>query len=173
VQVEGRTTVPAGQIVGGAEAADAWRTAVDWARRAQGHELVGITERMLEIAVEHVKDRHQFGRPIGSFQAVKHRLAEALVALTAARLALAEAWRDDSEPLARVARVLAGRAQAETAAHCLQVCGGIGFTWEFPLRGYVRRGALVEALLGSWRSLRADVGRELVRTQVVPRLPAL
>jgi hypothetical protein len=173
LRVEGTVTVPDGRVVGGSDAAAAWSTAVRAAHRAQGHELVGMTERILEIAVEHVTNRHQFGRAIGSYQAVKHRLAEVLVTLEAARSALRDAWGDDRLPLATVARILSGRAQDEAARHGLQVCGAMGFTWEFPLHRYVRRGVMADALLGSWSRLREALGADLIATGRIPRLPAL
>lgn len=173
LRIEGTVTLTQGCVLGGTEAGAAWAVALAAAYRAQGHELVGMTDRILEIAVDHVTNRYQFGRAIGSFQAVKHRLAEVLVTQIAARSALRDAWADDRPPLATVARILAGRAQDEAARQGLQVCGAIGFTWEFPLHHYVRRGAMLDALLGSWRSLRVDLGRDLIAAGRVPRLPTL
>lgn len=171
VRLTGDLTVDADRVHHGDEAAAAWAEACRAARRALGHELVGIAERMLEIAVDHVRDRYQFGRPIGSFQAPKHRLAEVLVTLSAAKDGLHEAWHSDEPIVADVARSLAGRAQAEAARQGQQVCGGIGFTTEFPLFGYVRRGGVLDALLGSWRAQRVAVGERLLRDRTVPRVP--
>src|SRR5262249_19241123 len=76
------------------DAAGPWAEAVQVARLAIGHELVGHSRRMIELAREHALDRVQFGRPIGTFQAVRHRLAEALVAVETADAALGAAWLD-------------------------------------------------------------------------------
>jgi hypothetical protein len=167
VAVTGRA--PASVVEG-----DAWKGAVVAARRAIGHELVGMTDRILEIAVEHVKSRVQFGRPIGANQAVKHRLAEVLVTLSAAKAALHESWANADDPLvATVARSIAGRAHAEASRHGQQVCGGIGFTWEFGLHAYIRRGGLLDTLLGSWRGQRVSVGEHVIAAGEAPRVRCL
>ena len=97
--VEGQSSVPASQLYVGDEVTEAWTTAVAAARRAQGYELVAMADEMLTLAVSHVVDRFQFGRAIGSYQAVKHRLAEVLVSITAARSALNESWADGDPAL--------------------------------------------------------------------------
>ena len=171
--VEGQSSVPASQLYVGDEVTEAWTTAVAAARRAQGYELVAMADEMLTLAVSHVVDRFQFGRAIGSYQAVKHRLAEVLVSITAARSALNESWADGDPGLATVARGLAGRAHAESAKQGQQVLGGIGFTWEHPFHHFVRRGYALDAVLGSWTALRAEVGQEILSSGHVPRVPVL
>lgn len=160
-------------VVESADASAAWAQAVRLARLGLGHEIVGNTARMLDIAVEHVKGRVQFGVAIGSFQAVKHRLADVHVALEAARAALHEAWQSGDATVAAVAGSLAAKAHGDASKHCMQVCGGIGFTWEFPLHQHVRRGMLLDVLLGSGKSQRVEIGQRLLRERVSPRLPAL
>ena len=91
---------------------DRWGRAVTDARLALGHELVGASAAMLELARAHALDRVQFGRPISTFQAVRHRLADSLVALESARALLGAAWLDGSGQTAAMAR------PAKTAPSC-------------------------------------------------------
>jgi hypothetical protein len=147
-----------------------WGAAAAVAQLAIGHELVGASRRMLELAREHAVERVQFGRPISGFQAVRHRLAETLVAVEAAEAVLATGWEDRSPVTAAMAKALAGRGARTAARHCQQVLAGIGFTTEHPLHLYVRRVLVLDELFGSARSLTADLGRDLLETR---RLPAL
>lgn len=142
------------------------------ARRAVGHELVGLTAGMLAIAVEHATARMQFGRTIGSFQAVKHMLADVVVAMEAARGALDECWQGpaEAELVSLVATVLCGRAAELAIRNCLQVTGGMGFTEEFPLGALVRRALMIEPLFGGERASTSQVGRTLFSAKQVPRL---
>ncbi|MFD7441794.1 acyl-CoA dehydrogenase family protein [Streptomyces sp. NPDC059909] len=116
-------------------------------------EAVGAAASALDRTVEHVKGREQFGRPIGSFQAVKHRLADLYVRVQAARsAAYYAAWDPDAGPLAlaqclEVLRTVAGEA--------IQLHGGIGFTWEHEAHLYFKRAASDELLLGPVHRLRA------------------
>jgi len=123
-------------------------------------ESVGAAEFALEMAVEYVKVRTQFGRPIGSFQAVKHKCADLLVSLERARSALSVAVRsvqhNDSigrrpESLAglAVARMYCGRLGAEITREVIHLHGGIGFTWEHPAHLYYRRAVSNRQLLDS------------------------
>jgi hypothetical protein len=147
-----------------------WTAAVALGQLALGHELVGVGRTMLDLAREHALERIQFGRPISTFQAVRHRLAEALVALETADAVLAAAWDDRSPETAAMGKALAGRAQHTVARHCQQVLAGIGFTTEHVLHRYVRRGLVLDQLLGSARSLTRQLGRDVLDTR---RLPAV
>jgi len=141
-------------------------------RRALAYELIGLATTMLDLAAEYARGRHQFGQPIGTFQAVKHRLADVLVALSAARVAADEWWdadTDDDEFAAAVAKCLAGRAFRLAAENCLQVMGAIGFTLEHGLHSYIERGTVLEMLFGSARELRIEIGRALLQRGRVPR----
>jgi alkylation response protein AidB-like acyl-CoA dehydrogenase len=169
VAVTGR--VPLERVVMRSLPGGAWGAATASARRALAHELSGVAERMLELAVEHVSSRYQFGRPIGSFQAVKHRLADVFVARSAAQAAIDHAWAAQTELGAAMAKSLAAAAHAEAARQCQQTMGGIGFTWEHPLHRYIRRGYLLDSLLGSARMLQRELGARLVVDGLVPRLP--
>ena len=149
-----------------------WRTAVALGQLAVGHELVGASRRMLELAREHALARVQFGRPIAVFQAVRHRLAEALVAIESAAALLDAAWLDHDPQTAGMAKATAGRAARVTARHGQQVLAGIGFTTEHPFHRYLRRVLVLEQLLGGTQSLTRELGREiLARGQLPPLLP--
>ncbi|HXP33873.1 MAG TPA: acyl-CoA dehydrogenase family protein [Acidimicrobiales bacterium] len=151
---------------------DGWSTAVTGARLAVGHELVGASAAMLELARVHALNRVQFGRPISAFQAVRHRLADSLVALESARALLDAAWQDGSGETAAMAKALAGRSARTVAGHCQQVLAGMGFTTEHPLHRYVRRVLVLDELFGSARALTADLGRHvLTRRRLPPPLP--
>lgn len=126
--------------------------------------LLGVTRWLLETAVTHATARTQFGVPIGSFQAVRHGLADVHVELEFARSAVWAAAREVEEgtPSARTA-VLAAVVQARRAfaladRQCLQVHGGLGFTWEHPLHLHVKRGHSVAARFGRTRDLATELG---------------
>ena len=173
VHLQGRVEVGAGALADGAGAARAWERAVAAGRRALAHELVGVATAMLDLAVDHAQQRSQFGRPIGSFQALQHRLAEARVALTAAELAAAEAWAGPETISALLAKLWAGRAARCVGKQAQQTLGGMGFTWEHPFHRFFRRALALDSLLGSAPGLTAAIGRELVATGTVPQLVSL
>jgi hypothetical protein len=142
-----------------------WANAVATGQLGIGHELVGASRAMLQLARDHAVERSQFGRPIAAFQAVRHRLAESFVALEAADAALGAAW-DAGSPLdAAVAKAIAGRRARTVARHCQQVLAGIGFTTEHPFHRYLRRTLVLDALLGDARSLTREVGDQLLATR--------
>jgi Acyl-CoA dehydrogenase, C-terminal domain len=153
-----------------APAAVAWADAVAAGQRALAHELVGASRAMLELARTHALERVQFGRPIAAFQAVRHRLAEALVAIEAADGALAAAWDDPSPFAAALAKALAGRGARTVARHAQQVLAGIGFTTEHPLHRYVRRVLVLDRLLGDARSLTRRLGEDLLAGRSLPAI---
>jgi alkylation response protein AidB-like acyl-CoA dehydrogenase len=130
-------------------------------------ELVGGARRCLDATLEHATDRHQFGRPIGSFQAVKHKCVEVLVAVEAARAAVAHAARlaDADGPsaalLAGTAKVMSNRALTLAATVAIQVQGGTGFLWETDAHLYLRRAKASERLLGTAAQHRISVARTL------------
>jgi hypothetical protein len=148
--------------------------AVDWARAltagqlALGHELVGSGRAMLELARTHALERIQFGRPISSFQAVRHRLAETLVALDAAAALLAAVWDDPSPQRAAMAKGFAGRSARTAARHCQQVLAGIGFTTEHPLHCFVRRAIVLDELLGAGTVLTRALGADVLSSATLP-----
>ena len=155
---------------------DASAVAVDAtaaARRAVAHDLTGVAQATLDLALVHAREREQFGRPIGTFQAVQHRCAESHLAIAGARVALDEAWAVPGRLTALLAKLWAGRAARISVRHSLQVLGGIGFTWEHPLHRYLRRAHVLDGLLGSSRQLAAALGAEIRGARAVPRLANL
>lgn len=147
-----------------------WRPAIALGQLALGHEMVGASRRMLELAREHARERIQFGRPIATFQAVRHRLAETLVAIEAAAAMLDAAWLDHVPQTAGMAKAAAGRGARTAARHCQQVLAGIGFTTEHPFHRYVRRIMVLEQLLGATRSLDRELGGEILTRGQLPAL---
>lgn len=128
-------------------------------------EVVGLSQRALDMTLEYVKDRKQFGVPVGSFQAVSHRCAEMLRYVESARsTAYFAAWAADADPERfPEAAALAGAAAAdggrETTASAIQAHGGIGFTWEADVHWMYKRAQLDTQLLGGARRHRATLAR--------------
>ena len=130
-------------------------------------EMLGLAQRAMEMAVEYARDREQFGRPIGAYQAVSHRCAEMLYAVEETRsLVYYAAWCADAEPdslplAAAMAKAQASEASWSVVASALQVHGGIGFTWEHDLQFLLKRIRTDGRLLGTPKQERARVA-ELV-----------
>jgi alkylation response protein AidB-like acyl-CoA dehydrogenase len=144
---------------GDGAATGAWADVERRARLAVASEIVGVAERMLEVAAAQVSERRQFGRPIGTYQAIRHRLAEAYSELAGARSLVAMAWEDGRPDAATWAKTVAGTAHGTVTKHATQVCGAIGLHEEHPLPRLVRRGFALDALLGSAATARAAMGR--------------
>jgi hypothetical protein len=130
-----RVQVSAGRSVG-----SAWH-ARDLEHVAIAAECVGASQRVLELVVEHLLVRTQFGRPLGSFQALRHKVADLTVLLEAAR---STTWYAASEPddfavVAPLARALASEAFVTISGEAIQLFGGIGFTWEHDAHLYFKR----------------------------------
>jgi Acyl-CoA dehydrogenase, C-terminal domain len=162
----GFSSRPDGRVteISGAAARAAWSEALAAAQIAVAHQMVAGANALLSLATEYAKARKQFGTPIGSFQAVKHRLAETLVAVSAADSAITAAATAPSATNGALAKVLAGRAAAAAGKHCLQVFGGIGFTAEHEFHRYYRRSLVLDRLLGDTQSLERRIG-EVLRTR--------
>jgi hypothetical protein len=150
---------PAGRVV--SVDAREWAAALSSGRIALAHQLVAGAHELLAAATTYAADRRQFGVPIGSFQAVKHRLAETLVAVSAADAAVIAAATTNSQLGALAAKALAGRAMELAAKHCMQVFGGIGFTTEHEFHRRFRRGLVLDRLLGDRRALERELGGRL------------
>jgi alkylation response protein AidB-like acyl-CoA dehydrogenase len=125
-------------------------------------EAVGAADRALERTVEYVGQREQFGRVIGSFQAVQHRLADVYVQLQAARsAAYYAAWATGrGERVGGLALAQALQALRTAAGEAIQLHGGIGFTWEHEAHLYFKRAAGDELLFGPVHRLRAHAAEE-------------
>jgi hypothetical protein len=158
VEVVGSLAVTRDQARGPAP----WADALALGQLALGHELVGASRTMLALAREHALARVQFGRPIASFQAVRHRLAEGLVAVEAAAALLAAAWENGPTGVAAAAKSLAGRSARTVARHAQQVLAGVGFTTEHPFHRSVRRVLVLDQLLGSSTALGRELGAGLL-----------
>jgi acyl-CoA dehydrogenase-like protein len=148
-----------------------------WINRAQvlqSWALHALSQRMLAIAIEHVSVRHQFGRPVGSFQAVKHLLADCAVELESQRAVLAYATQSpdpDPDPVAvTAARALVGRTSLLVGQAARQVTGAMGFSWEFPLHRYIRRAHSYDLMLGPWELHTRRLGHLILDRSAVPRL---
>jgi alkylation response protein AidB-like acyl-CoA dehydrogenase len=139
------------------------------ARALLGAELVGVAERALEVTIEHVRDRVQFGRPLGAFQAVKHHLADVYVAIERARSlvrgAVAGAPLERApETLARdaaMAKAAASEAALGAVRTGIQLTGALGTTAEHPLPWLLGRARTGTALLGTPAELYARIGRQV------------
>jgi alkylation response protein AidB-like acyl-CoA dehydrogenase len=131
-------------------------------------EAVGVASRALDLAVAHAKAREQFGRPIGSFQAVSHPLADTLSDLETTRsLVYWAAWAVDAgvpeaHAAAAAAKARAGEVAATACERSIQVHGGIGFTWEHVLHRLYRRAFGISQLFGSATELRGRVAEHLL-----------
>jgi alkylation response protein AidB-like acyl-CoA dehydrogenase len=139
------TPTPATLVAAGSDADLALAILGDRAAVGTAAELVGLADRMITIAADYAKERKQFGRAIGSFQAVKHLLAGAQVKLEFARpVTYSAAWsvahlEPDSSRRASMAKAYASEAATEAARVSLQVHGAIGYTWECDLHMFLKR----------------------------------
>jgi len=144
---------PLGDIAG------AW----DRIAAAVAAELVGVSQRAMEMAVAYARERKQFDRPIGAYQAVSHRCADMLRAVESARSTTYwAAWAADAEPAtlplaAAMAKASASDTGWDVTSSALQVLGGIGFTWEHDLHFFLKRAKVDGALFGSAREHRERV----------------
>ena len=147
-----------------------WEGAMTAARTALAHQLIGGARWMLAEARQHAIDRVQFGRPVASFQAIRHKLAESLVLIEGAESVAAACLRDPDPMLAALAKSLAGRAALTTATHAQQVLAGIGFTAEHRFHHWFKRTLVLDTLFGSSKSLPTEIGHDLLIDGTVPRL---
>jgi alkylation response protein AidB-like acyl-CoA dehydrogenase len=134
--------------------------------------MVGACQRILDMALEHVKSRHQFGVPIGSFQAIQHKAVDMHVAIERARAlgyfaALTIAADDPRRRLAAaMAKASAGECQSVVFRHGLQMFGAMGFTWENDLQFALKRAKAGELMLGGAAEHRALIAEEFDATHV-------
>ena len=140
---------------------------LDRGATATSLELLGSASAALDLAVDYAKERVQFGRPIGSFQAVKHRCADMLVDVEGIRSTAywaawcLEAGDADQSIAASTAKTWAADASKRVMAGALQVHGGIGFTWEHDLHFWLKRAKAGDALFGNAVAHRAALARLL------------
>jgi alkylation response protein AidB-like acyl-CoA dehydrogenase len=167
-------SVPARPLASGPDADRAVSAALAAGAAMLACEQLGVAERCLEMTVAYLKERYQFARPVGSFQALKHRAADLWVAISQARAAAryAAACLAGDDPDAPVAVALAkaacGDAATLAARECVQLHGGIGFTWEHPAHLYLKRATAAAIAFGSPDWHRAS----LARLVALPPAPA-
>jgi alkylation response protein AidB-like acyl-CoA dehydrogenase len=131
-------------------------------------EAVGVASRALEMAVEHARSREQFGRPVGVYQAVSHKLADTFVGIEGARsLTYWAGWSvangsDEAPEAAAAAKAFAAEAAIAACERAIQVHGGIGFTWEHPLHRFYKRALAIGAMFGWPSDQRARVAASLL-----------
>ncbi|OBI66356.1 acyl-CoA dehydrogenase family protein [Mycobacterium sp. E796] len=127
-------------------------------------EQIGAAERCLELTVEYTKNRVQFGRPIGSFQALKHRMADLYVTVAAAKAVVSDACDDPNPTSAATARLAATEAMKSVAAEGIQLHGGIAITWEHDMHLYFKRAHGSAHLLDPPRELLRKLESEVLPT---------
>ncbi|MCW2971336.1 MAG: acyl-CoA dehydrogenase [Solirubrobacterales bacterium] len=159
-----RSTARVGAIADGGEPLTGDVSAgIDRSLVAVSSELVGVCDRALEMTVAYVKERKQFGVPVGAYQAVSHRCAQMLLETEKARATAAfAAWTADAEPdrlpeASAMAKAAASDAAREVTASAIQAHGGIGFTWEADVHWLYKRAQLDAALLGGAKRHRAQL----------------
>ena len=146
----------------------------DRVRAAVAAEVVGVCQRALEMTLDYVKERKQFGVPVGSFQAVSHRCAQMLLHTECARsTAYYAAWAADAEPArlgeaAALAAAAAATGGREVPASAIQAHGGIGFTWEADVHWLYKRAEVDRALLGGAKRHHAALARAAAQRMAVP-----
>jgi hypothetical protein len=166
--------LPVDVVLSGEPATTAWAAVATAGRVALGCQIIGAVGQMIDLAVDHARTRVQFGRPIGSFQAVRNRLAEAHVAREGAAAALDLAWfAEDGFLAGLLAKSLAGRAARIAAAQCQQVLAGIGFTAEHPFHRFLARALVLDSVLGSATDLPKAIGAHVMTVGTLPRLVEL
>jgi alkylation response protein AidB-like acyl-CoA dehydrogenase len=169
---EDRPSVDPSRSLGVLERADGEPLAGDRnlprARTASAAEALGVAQRALDLGVEHARTRVQFGKPIGTYQAVSHPLAQTYPDVELARsLVYFAAWcvaeQDERAPIAAAAaKAFATEAAVAACERSIQVHGGIGFTWEHPLHRYYKRAQWIEAFGGYPAKLRAEIAAKLL-----------
>jgi alkylation response protein AidB-like acyl-CoA dehydrogenase len=147
------TDVPGGERLAGPD--EARRLWLAGAALVSG-QLLGIAEATLELALDYARKREQFGRTIGSFQAIKHMLADMFVRQEVARAGayaggatLDHPEVGDVERAVSGAKVTSGESALENAKACIQVYGGMGYTWEAPAHYYLKRAWVLETIFGT------------------------
>jgi alkylation response protein AidB-like acyl-CoA dehydrogenase len=137
--------VPGRRLAAAPEAAAAVAAGLTVGAALLASEQLGVAQWCLESTVEYVRTRHQFGRPVGSFQALRHRLADLWVEIAQARAvarhaaACLAADDPDTAVASALAQAFCGPVAVHAAEECVQLHGGIGFTWEHPAHLYLKR----------------------------------
>jgi alkylation response protein AidB-like acyl-CoA dehydrogenase len=174
VHVTGRLD-GAADLVGEPDAGRAWWAETEATLRlALSSYIAGGLRSMFELARDHAAEREQFGRRVGTFQAVRHKLAESYVAVEALDAACGAAWDTSDRVLtAATTKLVASRSVSTVAAHTQQVLAGIGFTAEHPFHGFLKPVLMCDRLLGGASELAIEVGACMVHRAAAPRLVEL
>jgi alkylation response protein AidB-like acyl-CoA dehydrogenase len=149
------SSAPGRRLADGSAAQRAWSAALTTGAAVLASEQLGVAEWCLATTVEYLKTRHQFGRPVGSFQGLKHRLAQLWVSVTQARAVARYAAGcvadDDADAptAASLAQAHCSPVAVRAAEECVQMHGGIGFTWEHPAHLYLKRAKSDAIALGT------------------------
>jgi len=162
VRFDGVPALPAGPAA----------TAVALQRVLLAAECAAAAEHCLDVTVAYLMSRRQFGRPIGAFQALKHRAADLKVAVTSAQAtarAAVRAAETDVAVLPALAALHCARTFVQVAGEMIQLHGGIGFTWEHEAHLYFKRAKSTQLLLGPASALRSEIGRQAGLLPVGPR----
>jgi hypothetical protein len=159
--------------VAGPNAVSSWEAASTAGRWALAAELAAIGRAVIGQAVEYTAQRKQYGRPIGTFQALQHRLASAHASVIGAEHLTAEASMSATPWDALVAKAAAGKAAENACAQAQQCYGAIGFTWEHPFHRYLRRTYILDRLLGDWRTLEAEIGAAVATCDDMPKIGSI
>jgi alkylation response protein AidB-like acyl-CoA dehydrogenase len=171
VRLDGVTVAPENTLPG---AAEDYLPVFHRACVAIAAESTGIAQRALEMSVAYAKDRRQFGRPIGAYQAVSHRCAQMLLETENSRSAVyGAAWAADAEPeslplAASMAKAYASDAGWRVPDMAIQVHGGIGFTWEHDLHFFLKRGRANAASFGDAKWHRERVAEAVLAGEIAP-----
>ncbi|WP_395308009.1 acyl-CoA dehydrogenase family protein [Mycobacterium sp. AMU20-3851] len=150
--------------LGAHEVGAAVRSALTVSSALLASEQLGLAEQCLEMTVDYLKDRRQFGRVLGSYQSIKHRLADLWVDITQARAvaryaaACAALGSPDLPMASSLAHVVCSATAVRAAEECIQLHGGIGFTWEHPAHLYLKRAKSTQLLFGSTAAHRRRIG---------------
>jgi hypothetical protein len=136
-------------------------------------ELIGIAVHVIASAVTYTGQRVQYGKAIGTFQALQHRIATAHAQVTSATHLADEARRTGDPWTAMVAKAMAGQAAENACVQAQQCYGAIGFTWEHEFHRYLKRAYALDWIAGDWRSLERRIGATLQATGTVPYIGAL
>ena len=160
-------------VMGGCVGAPPREKALAAGRLALATELTAASRAMLDLAREHAVNRIQFGKPIASFQAVRHRLADALVAVASAEAVVDAGWAETTPYTAAMAKAIAGRSSRTVARHAQQVLAGMGFTNEHAFHRYFRRVLTLDQLLGSAAEISSELGQAAIRDRTIPAMLTL
>jgi Acyl-CoA dehydrogenase, C-terminal domain len=152
---------------------DAWNQLVARGRWLVACELVGIGRHVITTAVEYTTQRVQYGKAIGTFQALQHRVASAHAMVVGAGHLASEAGDAGNEWNALVAKCMAGQAAEFACTQAQQCYGAIGFTWEHEFHRYLKRTYTLDRMFGDWRSLEHEIGMRLQESGAVPRIGVL